>query len=175
MRGTPGQGLTSAFSLCVFVLLSGQQAAVTVHELGVRNHPWVHIYVWERYMFLHESTVVKFWVKFIISASAGYWPLVVIFQFSCRLPMRCTASSVCVVNKPIVWITCIILKSRNEPVCSSPLTDRDLLLYTRDPHYYCDLFINCDLIINGFLRQILIKSSATSLDLKQMSISNYGL
>lgn len=36
MRGTPGQGLTSAFSLCVFVLLGGQQAVVTVYEPGDR-------------------------------------------------------------------------------------------------------------------------------------------
>lgn len=34
------------------------------------------------------------------------------------LSVRCTASSVCSVNKPIVWITCIILKSRNELVCT---------------------------------------------------------
>ncbi len=39
----------------------------------------------------------------------------------------------------------------------------------------CDLFINCDLVMNGFSRQILIKSSVTSLGLKQMSISNYGM
>lgn len=108
MRGTPGQRLTSAFSLCVPELLGGQQAVVTGtgREELCTECVWgkVCVCVCVRACFSEVLTKVYDFTKCRLSTF-------------CRLSARCAASSVRGVNKPIVRITCIILKSRNEPAC----------------------------------------------------------
>lgn len=165
MRGTPGQRLTSAFSLCVPVLCGGRRAVVT----GAGRGGFMHVFVF----MCGKGVCVCVWrevltKKIQISENVACQPFVVIWHVF--MSVTCTASSA---NKPIVWI---MLKSRKcvreaHLGCTAPITDHDLWIHST----VCDLFINCDLVMNGFSRQILIKSSVTSLGLKQMSISNYGV
>lgn len=73
-------------------------------------------------------------------------------------------------NKPIVEITLRPHASHSTPEgvskehssYTAPITDHDPCILST----VCDLFINCDLVMDDFSRQILIKSSVTSLDLK---------
>lgn len=170
MRGTPGQRLTSAFSLCVPVLLGRQQAVVTGTGRG------------ELCLFVGKVCASPLLSSLSRNPRFRRAPRVNLSSLPWRLPVSCAASGVCAVNKPLVRITCIILKSRKEQVCrrkrASPTPPPSRIATFRfTPEIrstVCDLFINCDSVMNGFSRQILIKSSVTSLGLKQMSISNYG-
>lgn len=136
--------------LCMFtVFLAGRRAAVTgggdLCMCGKGNR--------------HKS---QFWFQTRVTCQ----PFVVIWQFLCRRPVARTASSVDCKQAYCLHHAHDVRQAQLG--CTAPIADHDLWMLST----VCDLFINCDLVMNDFSRQILIKSSVTSLGLKQMSISN---
>lgn len=157
MRGTPGQRLTSAFSLCVPGLLGGQHAVVTAAGREVGSH--VCVYVWEKVCVsdLCSEVLTLIWDcrKLLYHSFAVHFTN---NHVGCVWGVLSPASVVQI--SLLFWITCIILKSRKW----APLLEKDASAAPPPPRIMtscftleiraaiCDLFINCDSVMNGLLK-----------------------